>query len=78
MLRCDRRAVLRSGDVAELKARLLQEMKSDGVSPNSLFLERQLSYILDLPREEGKVTGQDELQSHLQGLSAEAREDQER
>ncbi|CAE7673862.1 unnamed protein product [Symbiodinium pilosum] len=57
------------------RARLLQEMKSDGVAPNSLFLERHVCYALGLQFEQSTVTGADELRAKVQDLPAEVRQE---
>ena len=54
------------------KARLVQEMKKDGVSQNSLFLERYVCYALGMQLDQSKILGAEALREQVQGLPAEA------
>ena len=55
------------------EARLLEEMRRDGVSQNSLFLERHVCYALGMQLDQSKVSGAEELRAQFQELPAQAR-----
>ncbi|CAE7194681.1 PGR3 [Symbiodinium natans] len=57
------------------RARLVQEMKKDGVSQNSLFLERYVCYALGMQLDQSKILGAEALREQVQGLPAEARQE---
>ncbi|CAE7842851.1 PGR3, partial [Symbiodinium necroappetens] len=62
-----------AGRPAADRARLLEEMRRDGVSQNSLFLERHVCYALGMQLDQSKVSGAEELRAQFQELPAEAR-----
>ena len=47
-------------------------MRRDGVSQNSLFLERHVCYALGMQLDQSKVSGAEELRAQFQELPAEA------
>ncbi|OLP78966.1 Pentatricopeptide repeat-containing protein, chloroplastic [Symbiodinium microadriaticum] len=62
-----------AGRPAADRARLLEEMRRDGVSQNSLFLERHVCYALGMQLDQSKVSGAEELRAQFQELPAQAR-----